>query len=118
MSLRAHENPSGEAQLDLFARPKRGGRRRGAGAKRKASRPSPPHRARPRVTRHTPVHVTLRMVGGLETLRSRRGYRAFVKTALAARARLDMRIVAWSLQRDHVHMVVEAPDARSLARAM
>jgi REP element-mobilizing transposase RayT len=40
------------------------------------------------------------------------------KAFLAARDRFGMRIVHYSVQRDHIHLGVEAEDARSLSRGM
>jgi REP element-mobilizing transposase RayT len=95
-----------------------GGRRRGAGRPRKAPRPVA-HAARPRVTRHTPVHVAMRLRRGLRrTLRSRRLY-AMVRSALrAARERLGCRIVHYSVQGNHLHLLVEANGREALGRAM
>src|SRR3954470_2810635 len=52
----------------------RGGPRKGAGRPR--NRPGTvPHLPRPSLSAHHPVHVTLRLVAGLESLRSRQCYR-------------------------------------------
>ena len=103
-------------QLEL--RPSRGGKRKGAGRKPKGARRGTPHLGRAGIDGRAPVHVTIRMRPGLPTLRSKNGHRAFVKAALGARERLGMRLVAWSLQRDHMHLLVEADSADALWRGM
>jgi REP element-mobilizing transposase RayT len=73
------------------------------------------HLRRERTPRHLPCHVTVRLVRGLPSLR---GYRVFrvVRTALAA-TRL-VRIVEYSVMSNHLHLLVEAESARTLARGM
>src|SRR5262245_65927184 len=64
-----------------------------------------------------PVFVTMKLCEGLETLRSR-DVHALIRAAIAAGRREDFRVVECSLQKDHVHALVEANDERSLCRAM
>ena len=95
-----------------------GGARRGAGRKRSGERACVEHRARPTVASRHPVHVTLRFEAGLESLRRRRTQRV-VRDALAAgAARFGLRLVQYSVQTNHVHLVCEAPDERALSRGM
>ncbi len=94
-----------------------GGARRNAGRKPKA-RTSTPHRTRPRHRRSEPVHVTLR--SRLAPLRSQFLF-PVVRLALARasrRAAERFRIVHFSVQRDHVHLIVEAEDRRALSSGM
>jgi REP element-mobilizing transposase RayT len=103
-----------------FDAPKgRGGRRPGAGRPRKAGRPSVAHRVRARLPKQTPLHVTLRCRREVGRLRRREAYRA-VRHALAVTTRrMDaFRIVHVSIQRDHIHLIVEASDRSQLARGM
>jgi REP element-mobilizing transposase RayT len=96
----------------------RGGKRRGAGRKPRGPRAGERHKARPvHVTRH-PVHVVLRVVRDVGSLRRRVAYRAFREAVLVAARRSDFRVVHVSLQRTHVHLLVEADDARALSRGM
>ena len=103
-------------QLDLAFR-SWGGRRRGAG--RKAS---PGRRAVPRRRRHThdprvPVHVTLRASRGLLSLREARIFQV-VRTALADASRGAFRVLHFSVQADHVHLLVEADAHSALVRGL
>jgi REP element-mobilizing transposase RayT len=63
------------------------------------------------------VHVTLRARAGLPSLRSPRAFGA-VRRALSAASRSDFRLVHFSVQSDHVHMIVEAQDKRALCRGL
>jgi REP element-mobilizing transposase RayT len=77
------------------------------------------HRERTKLPRSTPVHVTLRCRREVGRMRRRDGYRA-VRHALAVTTRRmdDFRIVHVSIQRDHIHLIVEAEDRDRLARGM
>jgi REP-associated tyrosine transposase len=91
-----------------------GGARPGAGRPRVASRPGVPHRPRaPHDPRH-PVHVTLRAAPLPVSLRSTRVFPA-VRGALARASRAAFRVIAFSVQADHLHLVVEADARRRLA---
>src|SRR5439155_7749965 len=95
-----------------------GGRRPGAGRKTTPGRrPSVAHVARPaHVPRH-PVHVTLRTAQAIRCLRAARVFPA-VYRALAASSYGDFRIVAFSVQDDHIHLLVEADGADALSRGI
>ncbi|HTQ02386.1 MAG TPA: transposase [Polyangiaceae bacterium] len=74
-----------------------------------------PHRARPHQRAAEPVHVTLR--ARIAPLRSQFVFPT-VRVALigaALRAPERFRIVHFSVQRDHVHLIVEAKDKRALS---
>jgi REP element-mobilizing transposase RayT len=64
------------------------------------------------------VHVTIRVVRGAGFLRGFRVYPAVRKALCGARERLDTRIVHFSVQKDHIHLLVEARDEIALGRAM
>jgi hypothetical protein len=94
-----------------------GGARRGAGRKARGSRPSEKHRLRPRVEPTHPLHVVIRVVGGIR-LRRRAGWRAIRHAMGVALARHDFRICHVSIQVSRVHLIVEADDKTALARRM
>jgi REP-associated tyrosine transposase len=94
-----------------------GGARRGAGRKRRSPRRSVPHRRRRRFRRGA-LHVTVRLREEVWNLRTHRCFRALRRAFARGCARFDFRLVHFSVQGNHVHMIVEAPDAQSLARAM
>ncbi len=84
-----------------------GGARRGAGRPPTPGRRRVPHRSRPLHDRHCPVHVTLRAAVGVPSLRGARVFGA-LRAALDASSAAGFRVVQFSAQRDHVHLVVEA----------
>src|SRR5580765_2320783 len=92
-----------------------GGRRRGAGRKpTPGRRPVVPHRSRPTHAPTHPVQVTLRALDALRCLRSRRVFPA-VRRAIAAASRADFRVVEFSVQDDHLHLIAEAVHGRALS---
>jgi len=103
-------------QLLLFK--KRGGKRRGAGRPPKGARAGSPHKERPYLHARYPVHVVLRAVSAVGSLRRRRIYQAIREATLTTARRDDFRIVHLSIQRTHVHLLVEAHDKAALASGM
>jgi REP element-mobilizing transposase RayT len=96
-------------QLDLLRT--WGGRRAGAGRKPSTGRRSVMHRSRPRHERRCPVHVTFRANVGL--LRTAPVFPA-VREAIAAASDDEFRVVQFSVQSDHVHLLVEAEGTSEL----
>src|SRR5262245_1640619 len=93
-----------------------GGRRSNAGRKRAPGvRANTPHRARPEHFARHPVHVTLR--SAFRPLRSQHVFPT-LRIAFARANRRDperFRIVHFSVQYDHVHLLVEARDKAALS---
>ena len=96
-----------------------GGRREGAGRKA-AQRPNVEHYRRPDLVWSCPVHATLRRAKGLPSLRNELLRRVVREVIDATRnARPDVfRIVEYSIQADHVHLIVEAEGKRELSSGM
>ena len=94
----------------------RGGPRPGAGRPRRTNRVH--HIKRPRVPNRVPSHVTLRIRREIPSLRSRRFVSEFKRTLAMCCERGDFRVVHYSIQRDHVHMIVEAAGKKALACGM
>jgi putative transposase len=117
-SAGAHRaRPTAGEQLALVFAGTWGGARRGAGRKR-AERGNVPHRARPRHRATEPVHVTLR--AKIAPLRSQHVFPT-VRLALLRAARRDpdaFRLLHYSVQHDHLHLLVEARDARALSSGL
>jgi REP element-mobilizing transposase RayT len=65
-----------------------------------------------------PFHVTLRMAPHVYNLRSRRSFRVIAAALRIGGDRFDVRIIEFSVQGNHIHLLVEAPDRRALARAI
>src|SRR5438093_2075736 len=105
-------------QLSLPAPPNGGGRRTGAGRKSTpGGRPGVPHRPRSPHTAAHPLHVTLRAGPVVRCLRSQRVFPA-LRRALAAASHGGFRVLQFSVQDDHLHLIVEADDTRALRRGV
>jgi REP element-mobilizing transposase RayT len=107
---------SGYVQLALPCRG-RGGYRPGSG-RRRSGRAGVPHRQRPVLGSRFPVHVTLRARADLPSLRLAESRRALVAAIEAARDRFGCKIVHFSIQSNHVHLLCEANDQTSLSRGL
>src|SRR6185295_14142344 len=110
--------PSEPEQLPLFATPiDKRRRRKRPGPKPKVGAGSP-HKARPELKARHPVHVVLRVVGAVGNLRRRATYKAVREATLTTARREDFRIVHLSIQRNHLHLLVEADHRAALASGM
>src|SRR5882762_2484929 len=116
IATRSGKRRSGPEQLVLFKQ--RGGKRRGAGRPPKGKRAGSPHKARPFLHQRYPVHVVLRAIRAVGNLRRRCVYRAIREATLTTARRGKLRIVHLSIQRTHVHLLVEAKDKETLASGM
>jgi REP element-mobilizing transposase RayT len=115
-SPRARAKRPEPEQLALFK--KRGGKRRGAGRPPKGVRAGSPHKARPYLHARCPVHVVLRVIAAVGNLRRRSVYHAVREATFTAARREGFRIVHLSIQRTHVHLIVEASHKDALASGM
>lgn len=107
------------AQTELFAtRPRRGGKRPGAGRPPQGVRAGMPHVERPQLAARFPVHVLIRRAEVFGSLRRLDFYAALHKATRCVGKRADFRIVHLSIQRSHIHLLVEANDKIALARGM
>ncbi|HEY5951700.1 MAG TPA: transposase, partial [Kofleriaceae bacterium] len=109
--------------------PRKRKRRRTPGVKLgrppKGARAGAPHKARPELKRYQPVHVVLRVVEAIGSLRKRHMYKALRDATIAVALRElnaketgAFRIVHISVQRTHVHLLVEADNKMALSRGM
>lgn len=89
------------------------------GPKPKGKRASEGHRARPSIASRHPIHVILRAVPDLGSLRRHAVFRA-VREATHAIAVHEavFRVVHFSIQRTHIHLIVEAEDKTVLWKGM
>lgn len=107
-------------QLSLDSTGGWGGKRAGAGRKPKAALPrsSVVHAKRPVHKGRHPVHITLRAKPGLPSFRQQRIERLITDVMRAQRRRHykdDFRIVHYSIQGNHLHLIVEADSERAEA---
>ncbi len=103
--------------LSLSTPPRWGGRRPGAGRKPGAN-PGLPHGGREIFRRPLPAHVTLRLRPDLPSLRTTRIVREIERSFSAGCARPGFRLVHYSLQGNHAHLIVECRDREALGRGM
>jgi hypothetical protein len=97
-----------------------GGRRPGAG--RKALPPERrkglPHRSRPFHDRNHPLHVTMRLVRGIPSLRCTELARVVGGVLRKQKQRPGFRVVHVSIQPNHLHLIVEALGRDTLGRGL
>ncbi len=96
-----------------------GGKRRGAGRPRKSERQRTfvAHVARPVHKKRHPVHVTLRAKKGLPSFRQQtiqQMLQGVLARQLVRRYRDDFQVVHFSIQSNHLHVIVEATDKRTM----
>ena len=104
-------------QLELPEVARGGGKRAGAGRKLVAARRSPPHRPRARHQARWPVHVTWRARDAIPSLRSARVF-PYLQRALSASHKAAFRVVHFSVQSDHIHLITEGDDRVGLVRGL
>src|SRR5438093_7957223 len=78
---------------------------------------APPRRPAPPPAAAHPLHVTLRTGPAVRCLRSARVFPALHR-ALAAASHGGFRVLHFSVQDDHIHLIVEADDTRALGRGV
>jgi REP element-mobilizing transposase RayT len=114
--------------LDL-PRPKpkyrHGGARPGAGRPAKKRKPGDPlpHVARPKVDRHKPMHVTVRVARRIPSLQAELLRNRVRKALLAAREKGEKKgagfhVVHFAIEGNHLHLVVEARAGNALSRGV
>ena len=103
----------GELELKTW-----GGRREGAGRRPAAGSTGRAHAGRGAVRAYQPVHVTLRFADFVWNLRSQRSFRIIDGALRGIRWRPDFRVVHFSIQGNHVHLIVEASGSGGLANGM
>jgi REP element-mobilizing transposase RayT len=94
-----------------------GGARPGAGRK-PTGRRVVPHVARGAHRARHPVHVTLRAREGLPSFRADKFLFAALRGAIADGQKRAFRIVHFSVQSNHLHLIVEAHDTETLSRGL
>jgi putative transposase len=114
--LKSMARRKGQLAFDLRYRG-RGGYRPGAGRPKKPGA-GVPHVRRPALAARHPVHVTARVRDEAARLRSRACFRAVASCIGKGRERDGFRVVHFSVQSNHMHLIVEARDATALARGV
>src|SRR5688572_24396466 len=95
---------------------RRGGWQPGAGRPRKDGAVS--HRRREALKVRTPLHVVVRCAQDVRALRRWKVARVLARAFRAGCARDGFRLCHFSVQGNHIHLVVEADSARALSEGM
>ncbi len=93
-----------------------GGARKGAGRKKLSKHQS--HRVRETFSRRMPVHVTMKMAKDVRGLRGRRMYKAVEAALWAAAPNEDGLLCDFSVQNDHLHLVMDAANSKAMSSAV
>ncbi|TAJ18719.1 MAG: hypothetical protein EPO68_07395 [Planctomycetota bacterium] len=99
-----------------FARNGWGGRRAGAGRKPRGERPLHTHTVRPLQCGRYPLHLTTKVRSGLPGLRRAGSHRLLLETLRAGSDRFGFRLIEFSVQSNHFHLLVEVTDRTALTR--
>ena len=102
-------------QQELF---RHGGKRKGAGRPPKGKRAGTTHEARQEIEARYPLHIVLRLVPEVGSMRRRKLYQAVRDATVVAAIRERIRIVHCSVQSTHLHLLVEAESKLALTRGM
>ena len=76
------------------------------------------HAARPALASRYPVHVTLKMKSHVPSLRSERSFEVIGMALVLGGDREHFRVPHFSVQGNHLHLVVEATNTEALSRGM
>jgi REP element-mobilizing transposase RayT len=95
-----------------------GGRRAGAGPKPRGRRAGVAHRTRAPLAARFPVEVTMRVKSGLPSLRGRWEFAALRGAIVAGCERAGFRLVHFSVQSNHLHLLVEGRCRSTLSRGL
>jgi putative transposase len=108
----------GKKPTQLELRPRTwGGRREGAGRRRRSSS-GVSHQSRPAHARRFPLHVTWRIRREVGNLRTDKRFLRIQRAFRYGGDRFGLRLIEFSVQSNHVHLIVEAEDRRALSRGL
>ena len=97
---------------------RRGGARKGAGRKPNGDTAGVSHLRRQRLRKGSVVHVTMRVVREMAGLRRWKQYQQIRQALHLANQRTDFRVVQFSIQGNHFHLLVEVDSKPALSRGM
>ena len=109
-----------QGSLPFYRNGKWGGYRPRSGRKETPphKRSGVPHRQRDNFASRFPVHATVKLRKGLPPLRNRKTNRLLQKCFAAACERFGFRLIHYSVQSNHLHLLCEADDRKALSRGM
>ena len=77
-----------------------------------------PHRPRPAIARPFAAHVTLKLLPRFDSLRARKLYARVRRAFVEGCDRFGFRLLQYSVQRDHIHLIAEAEDRAALSKGL
>ena len=95
-----------------------GGARSGAGRKPRDKRAGVRHGPRERCSRHQPVHCSMSLADDISNLRHPEIFPIVREAIFSGAEKPGFRVVHFSVQKRHMHLIIEADDARALGRGM
>jgi REP element-mobilizing transposase RayT len=97
-----------------------GGKRPGAGRKPVGEKAKASHHRRPEVPKAAKgaLHVTLKVIEGLPSLRKGRCMKAIWGALAKGKERFGMRVVHFCVQKNHLHLIVEVSGRKALFSGM
>lgn len=95
-----------------------GGKRKGAGRRPMGRKAGVPHVRREGVSPRVPIHVTMRVAPGIWNLQGVAMRKLVLRALGEARQRLGVRVVQFSIQTNHLHLIVEAQSAYALSQGV
>ena len=102
-----------------------GGARPGAGRPAKKRKPGDPlpHVKRPKLDRHKPMHVTVRVARGVPSLQKQLLRNRVRKALHAARSKAEQpgaefHVVEFKIEGNHLHLMVEAKSGKGMSRGV
>jgi REP-associated tyrosine transposase len=107
-----------KAQQLGFSYRTHGGARRGAGRKPMGKRAGVRHSPRERCNRHQPVHCGMSLAEDISNLRHPELFPIVRGAIFSGAEKPGFRMVHFSVQKRHLHLIIEADDARALGRGM
>ncbi len=116
--MRSTRTRSSAARIQQLTFERRGGARRGAGRRPNGAHAGVSHSKRPALAARFPVLVTMKLERGPPSLRTRATLELIHGAFRGSQERHGMRLVHFSIQSNHLHLLVEARDAPSLSRGM
>ena len=95
-----------------------GGARKGAGRPRQGDRARVSHGGREAFSKEHVVHVTCRLERGLPSLRNARTVELLMEYLARVCERSGFRVVEYSIQGNHIHLLCEAASSEALSAAL
>jgi REP element-mobilizing transposase RayT len=107
-----------QLKLEFRRKSRRGGKRDNAGRKPKGDKAGVSHAKRPPLPSGKPVHVTTKLCDDMPPLRRRKVWQKLREAFWGVYGRAGFRIVHFSVQHNHIHLIIEACGKEALSRGV